>query len=77
VTTDWQAVAERYKARIDVLEVSRQSLQAEITALETEVDRLEAEDLRPLVDRLMAQIATIKKLVASMASEIEDLNAQP
>jgi prefoldin subunit 5 len=72
--TDWKAVAERYKARIEVLEKARQQLQEEVESLGVEIDRLEAEDLQPLVDRLREQIGRMQKLVASMAAEIADLN---
>lgn len=44
----------------------RDALLAEVDALEAEVARLEAEDLQPLVDRLRAQIASIKKLALEM-----------
>jgi prefoldin subunit 5 len=72
--TDWKAVAERYKARIEILEKARLQLQEEVESLGVEIDRLEAEDLQPLVDRLREQIGRMQKLVASMAEEIADLN---
>jgi prefoldin subunit 5 len=72
--TDWKAVAERYKARIEILEKARLQLQEEVESLGVEIDRLEAEDLQPLVDRLREQIGRMQKLVASMAAEIADLN---
>jgi prefoldin subunit 5 len=74
MSTDWKTVAERYKARIEVLEEARKQLQAEVESLGVEIDRLEAEDLQPLVDRLREQIGRMQKLVASMAAEIADLN---
>jgi hypothetical protein len=55
-----------YKDRIAALE-------KEIDALEEIVAGLEAEGLKPLVDRLRTQIISIKTLVAAMATAIDEL----
>jgi len=65
--------AESYQNHIRVLEARRDVLEAEVDALEEVVARLEAEGLKPLVDRLRAQIGSIKKLVVAMAIAIDEL----
>lgn len=68
------------KQHIKALEERRDALEARCLALENEVDgledvvaRLEAEGLKPLVDRLRSQIGSIKKLVVAMAIAIDEL----
>ena len=63
------------RARLERSQAHVLGLQAEIITLEGEIARLEAEDLQPLVDRLLAQIATIKELVARLVQDIENLDA--
>lgn len=60
----------RLRVRLDGLEIGRTALLAEISTLETEVARLEAEDLQPLVDRLREQIRHILELLEEMSQEI-------
>lgn len=62
-----------YQAHIRVLEARRDTLEAEVDALEEVVARLESEGLKPLVDRLRSQIGSIKKLVVAMAVAIDEL----
>jgi hypothetical protein len=54
---------------ISRLEAGRMELLGEIRTLEEEVLRLEAEDLRPLVDRLRDKIHRILELLEQMATE--------
>ena len=74
---DSQAAAEGYKSHIAELETRRDSLLVEIDGLEGVVARLEAEGLKPLVDRLRVQIISIRKLVVAMAIAIDELTEQP
>lgn len=73
-------MTETPEQHIDALEARRDALEARCLALEAEVDgleevvaRLEAEGLKPLVDRLRKQIGSIKKLVVAMAVAIDEL----
>lgn len=70
---DCRAATARYRSTIAALERRRDELLGEVDVLEAEVARLEAEGLQPVVDRLRAQIETIKKLVVAMASTIDEL----
>jgi hypothetical protein len=63
--------------RIAVLEARRDELEKEIDALEEVARGLEAEGLLPLVERLRAQVATMKKLVIAMAEAIDELLIKP
>jgi Mg2+ and Co2+ transporter CorA len=49
------------------------ALEKEVDALEEVVRVLEAEGLKPLVDRLRSQILSIKKLTKAMATAIDEL----
>jgi len=66
-----------YKNQIATLTTRRDELEAEVDALEAAVRDLEAEGLKPLVDRLRSQIGTIKKLVVAMATAIDELIERP
>lgn len=68
-----RAESDRYKVHVAGLEQRRDELLKEVDALEAEVARLESEGLKPVVDRLRAQIIAIKKLVTAMALAIEEL----
>ena len=62
-----------YKDKIASLERQRSDLQSEVDGLEKAVLELEAEGLKPLVDRLRKQIGSIKKLTKAMATAIDEL----
>lgn len=62
-----------YKDKIASLEKQRADLQNEVDGLEQAVLALEAEGLKPLVDRLRKQIGSIKKLTKAMATAIDEL----
>jgi hypothetical protein len=62
-----------YEAHIAALEARRDALEREVGALEAVVRGLEAEGLKPLVDRLRTQITSIKALVQAMALAINEL----
>jgi Mg2+ and Co2+ transporter CorA len=49
------------------------ALEKEVDVLEEAVKELEAEGLKPLVDRLRTQISSIKKLTKAMATAIDEL----
>jgi prefoldin subunit 5 len=66
-----------YEAHIAALEARRDALEKEVEALETVVAGLEAEGLKPLVERLRTQIASIKGLVQAMALAINELLETP
>ena len=66
-----------YKDHIAALEARRDALEHEVDALETVVRGLEAEGLKPLVERLRTQIASIKGLVQAMALAINELLEPP
>ncbi len=66
-----------YKDRIAALEERRDALEREVNALEEVVRGLEAEGLKPLVDRLRDQIISIKKLISAMATAIDELLEKP
>ena len=66
-----------YEAHIAALEERRDELEREVDALEAVVRSLEAEGLKPLVDRLRAQIGSIKALVQAMAMAINELLETP
>jgi chromosome segregation ATPase len=68
-----EAKGDRQKEHIAALETRRDALEAEVDALEEVVKRLEAEGLKPLVDRLRKQITSIKTLVVAMAQAIDEL----
>ena len=53
------------------------ALEREIDNLEDVVRGLEAEGLKPLVDRLRLQIDSIKKLTRAMAVAIDELLEKP
>jgi hypothetical protein len=53
------------------------ALEREIDALEEVVRGLEAEGLKPLVDRLRTQITSIKTLMVAMAKAIDELLETP
>jgi hypothetical protein len=62
-----------YKDHITALEARRDALEKEVDALEEVVRGLEAEGLKPLVDRLRTQISSIRALVVAMATAIDEL----
>jgi hypothetical protein len=66
-----------YKDHIAALEARRDALEKEVEALEAVVAGLEAEGLKPLVDRLRTQIGSIKVLVQAMAAAINELLEPP
>ena len=66
-----------YKDHIAALEARRDALEQEVNALEEVVRGLEAEGLKPLVERLRAQIGSIKALVQAMALAINELLEPP
>jgi chromosome segregation ATPase len=70
---DSQATTGRHQEHIKVLEKRRGDMEAIITALEKDVARLEAEGLKPLVDRLRVQIGAMRKLLVAMAQAIDEL----
>jgi len=74
---DSRATSEGYRVHIDELEVRRAALLTEVDQLEGVVARLEAEGLKPLVDRLRDQIVSIRKLVVAMATAIDELTEAP
>jgi chromosome segregation ATPase len=70
---DSQATTGRHQDHIKVLEKRHSEMEAIISALEKDVARLEAEGLKPLVERLRVQIGAMRKLLVAMAQAIDEL----
>lgn len=70
-----EAKTGRYQEHIKSLEKRHSDMEAIIAALEKDVARLEAEGLKPLVDRLRTQISAMRKLLMAMAQAIEELTS--
>ncbi len=68
-----EAKSTRYLEHIKGLEQRHTEMEDIISALESYVARLEAEGLKPLVDRLRTQITAMRKLLSAMAEAIEEL----
>ena len=68
-----EAKTGRYQEHIKLLEKRHLEMEQVISALEDDVHRLEAEGLKPLVDRLRIQIDAMRKLLVAMATAIEQL----
>jgi chromosome segregation ATPase len=70
-----EATTGRHRDHIKVLEKRHAEMEAIITALEKDVARLEAEGLKPLVERLRTQIGAMRKLLVAMAAAIDELTS--
>jgi hypothetical protein len=68
-----EATSNRYLHVIEALEKRRDALEDLVEGLEGDVARLEAEGLKPLVDRLRLQVGAMRKLLIAMGEAIATL----
>lgn len=69
-----EAAGDKLREHILPVEKRRDALEKLVDGLEADVARLEAEGLKPLVDRLRSQITSIRKLIVAMAIAIDELS---